>query len=230
VKLVIFDLDQTLVDVFQTHDRAVALAFEEFFGKKDTSLEQLDYAGRSLLESFGELARLHAVPAADFEPRRFELLSRYEDNFVAGYPADPTPYILPGVTALLAALEARGDYLALYTGDSARVAQAMLTASKLDGYFRRFFYGTEFSTRLDMVRRVIETAEADTGGKFNGPDVVIVGDSVRDVACARAAGALGIAVATGLHTPAQLEAAGTDHLLADLADTQGVMNLIHGTV
>ena len=46
MKLVIFDLDQTLVDVFQTHDRAVALAFEEFFGKSGVSLEQIDYAGR----------------------------------------------------------------------------------------------------------------------------------------------------------------------------------------
>jgi len=228
MKLVIFDLDQTLVDVFQTHDQAVRLAFEEFFGKSGVSLEQLDYAGRSLLESFTELARLHDVPSADFEPRKAELLSRYEDNFVAGYPADPTPFLLPGVVALLAALEARGDYLALYTGDSARVAQAMLTASHLDAYFRRFFYGTEFPTRLDMVRSVIGSAEADTDREFKGRDVVIVGDSVRDVACARAAGALGIAVATGLHTPAQLEAAGTDHLLPDLSDTQGVLNLIHG--
>ncbi len=227
MKLVIFDLDQTLVDVFQTHDRAVALAFEEFFGKNGVSLEQLDYAGRSLMESFTELARLHQVPAADFEPRRAELLCRYEDNFAAGYPADPGPFILPGVTALLAAIAARGDYLALYTGDSARVAQTMLTASDLNRYFRRFFYGTEFPSRLAMVRRVIEFAEADTGREFEGRDVVIIGDSVRDVACARAAGALGIAVATGLHTPAQLEAAGADHRLADLSDTEDVLRLIH---
>lgn len=228
MKLVIFDLDQTLVDVFQTHDRSVALAFEEFFGKSGVSLEQLDYAGRSLLESFGELARLHGVPAAEFEPRRRELLSRYEDNFVAGYPADPAPFILPGVTALLAALAACGDYLALYTGDSARVAQAMLTASSLDVYFRRFFYGTEFPSRLAMVLKVIQSAEADAGQGFKGADVVIVGDSVRDVTCAREAGVIGIAVTTGLHTPAQLAAAGPDHLLADLADTEGVLKLIHG--
>jgi len=226
MKLVIFDLDQTLVDVFETHDRAVALVFEEFFGASGVSLKQLDFAGRSLLESFGELACLRGVPPADFEPRRAELLGRYEDNFERGYPADPSPYILPGVTALLAALEARGDYLALYTGDSARVAQKMLTASNLDAYFRRFFYGTEFPSRLAMVQSVIQNAEADTGRKFQGRDVVIIGDSTRDVTCARDAGALGIAVATGLHTPAQLEAAGADHLLPDLAATEDVLRLI----
>ncbi len=228
--LVVFDLDQTLVDCFEVHDGAVARAFKEFFGADGVSLKQLDFAGRSLLESFTELARIHGVPDADFTPRRQDLLRRYGDNFVAGYPPDPTPYLLPGVVPLLQALHGEGDYLVLYTGDSRRVAEQMLTAANLEGYFRQSFFGTEYPSRAAMVRHLIRAASKDAGRDFSGSEVVIIGDSARDVACARECGTYCIAVATGLHTATQLEQAGPDHLLTDLSDTAHVLGLIRAMV
>jgi len=69
-------------------------------------------------------------------------------------------------------------------------------------------------------------AEALVGRPFAGADVVVIGDTPRDIDCARAFGARAIAVATGWHTLADLEAHGPDRLFSDLGDVDRVVAAI----
>ncbi len=55
---------------------------------------------------------------------------------------------------------------------------------------------------------------------------MVIGDTPRDVACAKPYGAMSIAVATGFHTEKELRAAGADVVLSDLTDTKGFLNLV----
>ncbi|MBI2860215.1 MAG: HAD family hydrolase [Chloroflexi bacterium] len=225
MKLVIFDLDQTLVDFIQVHDEAVRRLFRQRFGV-DARLTEIDFAGRSLAENFLELARRKGIPAGVVREKERELLEAYDRLFEESIPADPSGHILPGVTALLEALSHTGNVVALYTGDSPGIVARVLQATGLGRYFHFCLYGTEVKARADMVKLAKARAETMTGRKFDGKDTVIIGDSVRDIECGQQFDALTIAVSTGFHLTDELLQRGPDYLFADLSDYRRVLAAI----
>jgi beta-phosphoglucomutase-like phosphatase (HAD superfamily) len=80
MKLVIFDLDQTLVDFISVHDEVTRKLFKRFFDV-DARLIEIDFAGKSLSESFYELAKLKNVPEDVFRKKSHQLLESYETAF-----------------------------------------------------------------------------------------------------------------------------------------------------
>lgn len=225
IKLVIFDLDQTLVDFISVHNEVTHHLFREFF-KVETRLTDIDFAGKSLNDIFTELARLKNVPEETFRNNRAKLLESYGDTFSRRLPSDAKKYILPGVRELLEKLVPRSHLVFLYTGGSRRIVDTVLKATNLEKYFRFCFYGTEAATRVDMVRQAIEKSREIAGREFRGRDIVIVGDSIRDVECGKPFGALTIAVATGFHSPEKLKAAGADIIFPSLENSDEVLKAI----
>ncbi|MBI4285435.1 MAG: HAD family hydrolase [Chloroflexi bacterium] len=225
MKLVIFDLDQTLVDFIAVHDEATSRLFQKFFGIK-ARLTELDFAGKSLPQIFAELARLKRISEADFKRHEEELPRSYDRIFLELMPADGTGNILPGVKEILEALGQTDYIVALYTGDSPAVVAGVFAATGLGRYFKLCFYGTEASSRAEMVRMAMEKAGQLAGRQFRNKDVVIIGDSVRDVEVARQFNALSIAVATGFHTSEELARRRADFLFRSLADYQAVLKAI----
>ncbi|NLH07959.1 MAG: HAD hydrolase-like protein, partial [Chloroflexi bacterium] len=87
-------------------------------------------------------------------------------------------------------------------------------------------FGDAAENRADLVPIAMAQAEALTGVRFEPKQVVIIGDSVRDVQTAQLAGARSIAVATGEHSREMLEAAGADYVFNDLSNTKKVLRAI----
>jgi phosphoglycolate phosphatase len=227
MKLIIFDLDQTLVDFISVHDEALRKLFRKFFGV-DARFTEIDFAGKSFNESFHELARLKNIPEDVFQKKSHQLLESYETTFGASFPRDAAKYILPGAKELLRELAKTEHLVVLYTGDSPGVVARVLNATGLGKYFKFCFYGTEVKVRADMVRLAIEKAQKLTGQKFKGKHVVIIGDSSRDIECGKRFDALTIAVATGFHSQKELSKAGPDYLFKDLGDYRKVLEAIVG--
>ncbi|MBI2850933.1 MAG: HAD family hydrolase [Chloroflexi bacterium] len=227
MKLVIFDLDQTLVDFIEIHNRVVQRLFKEFFGV-DAKLTEIDFAGRSLDDNFRELARLKNVPEDTFKKDSRRVLESYDAAFGKSLPADGAKHILPGARELLSELSKTDHIIALYTGDSPAIVDAVFRVTGLGKYFKFCQYGTEVATRADMVRLALEKAGKLAGREFKNKDIVIIGDSLRDIECGKLFSALIIAVATGFHSQAQLSAAGPDYLFADLKDYRKVIRAIEG--
>ncbi|MBI2858135.1 MAG: HAD family hydrolase [Chloroflexi bacterium] len=225
MKLIVFDLDQTLVDVIEFHDRAVATLFKRRYGV-DARLVEIDFAGKSLVQNFVELGRLKGIPEEALKKDSSSLLNEYDANFVQLIPPDGSVFILPGVTKLLKEMSTRGHLCALYTGDSRAVAEAIFKATGLAEYFKVAVYGTESKSRVEMLRSAIYKAEQLSGRRFLGKDVVVVGDSVRDIETGKEVGALTIAVATGFHTTDMLRSKSPDHLFGNLNDTNAVLQAI----
>jgi phosphoglycolate phosphatase-like HAD superfamily hydrolase len=225
MKLVIFDLDQTLVDLISVHDAAIQELFKSYFGV-DASLREIDFAGRSLTENMAELARLKGIVHSEFTEKSKFLIERYEKIFQAKIPPTASNYILPGVKSLLDELSKTSNFVVLYTGDSPGVTQRILEATGLDKYFKFSVYGTEAKSRADMARLAIKKAEQLTGARFKGKDVVIVGDSVHDVECGKQLNALTIAVATGFHSDEELLSKKPDYLFENLENYWKVLNVI----
>jgi phosphoglycolate phosphatase len=225
MKLIIFDLDQTLVDFISVHDITTEVLFHRLFNV-DARLTGVDFAGRSLGDNFAVLARHQGIPGRIFKEKLPELLREYDRLFRQNIPADGDKYVLPGVRELLNALTEAGHLLMLYTGDSPEVARASLQSADLSRYFKTAFFGTEVSTRADMIKLAIQKAEQLTGKRFKGKEIIIIGDSVRDIECGKEFGALIIAVNTGFHSAARLEAAGPDYLFRNLTDYRRVLDAV----
>jgi phosphoglycolate phosphatase len=225
MKLVIFDLDQTLVDLLLLHDEAAEKTFQDFFNVK-ARLTEIDFAGRSLMENFVELAKLKNIPEDKVNERSQELLESYEKFFVQNFPQNPSRHILPGVKELLKHLSETKYFVVLYTGDSPNIANKVLAATTLSQYFRFSVCGTEARTRADMVKLAINKADKLSGRRFKGKDIVIIGDSPRDIECGQQFQALTIAVATGLHSEEELSKHKPDYVFVSLEDHSKVLEAI----
>jgi phosphoglycolate phosphatase len=225
MKLIIFDLDQTLVDFLSVHDELTRRVFKKFF-KVDARLTEIDFAGKSLTENFGELARLKDIPEDIFQKKSNQLLESYEITFGESLPNDATKYVLPGAKKLLSELSKTNHIVALYTGDSSKIVNQVFRATGLGRYFRFCFYGTEVESRSDMVKLAINKAEKSTGREFRDKNIVIIGDSVRDIECGKLFNALTIAVATGFHSEEELLKTEPDYLFDNLKDYRKVLKAI----
>ena len=228
MKLIIFDLDQTLVDFIEVHDKVTQTLFHQFF-KVAAKLTEVDFSGKSLGDNFRELARLNKIPEEAFRKRIDELQESYETTFDQSLSADAEKYVLPGARNLLEELSQRDHIIVLYTGDSPAIVNSVFRVTGLGKYFKFCLYGTEVKTRADMVKLALEKAKKLTGRYFKNKEIIIIGDSIRDVECGRAFNALTIAVTTGYHSRAQLLKAGPDYLFADLTDCKKVLAAIENS-
>jgi phosphoglycolate phosphatase-like HAD superfamily hydrolase len=114
----------------------------------------------------------------------------------------------------------------LLTGNIEAGARIKLEPTGLLPRFRVGAYGSDHADRTCLPAVAAGRAAALVGRAFLGPDLVIIGDTPRDVGCGRAFGARCLAVATGRHAVAELTACAPDHVFANLAETDRVMGAI----
>ena len=228
MKLVIFDLDQTLVDFIPTHDEVTRNLFRRYFGV-DARLTETDFAGRSLTENFSQLARLKNIPEDKVKENMQRLLDEYNRSFIDSFPTNPSAHILPGAEKLLKLLSETENLIVLYTGDSPEIVNKVLISTGLSKYFAFSVYGTEVKTRVDMAKLAIEKAERLTGNTYRDKNVVIIGDSIRDIQCGKEVNGLTIAVSTGFHSKAELLKENPDYLFESLSDYMGILTAIAGS-
>ena len=226
MKLIIFDMDQTLIELIEVHDEAARQLFQKFFSV-DARLTNIDYAGKSLFESFRQLAKLNHISEDKFLSVKDRLLQGYEDAFVRNIPTNSREYVLPGVEQLLAELAKTEDIIMLYTGDSKAIVEAVFNATGLGKYFTGCFYGTDVDKRADMVTLALKRAKELTGKDFKGKDIVIIGDSLRDIEVSEQFSARMISVATGVYSEDELRKSGADYIFKDLSDYKQVINAIN---
>lgn len=134
---------------------------------------------------------------------------------------------MPGIRELLDALAARGDVmLALLTGNFEEGARIKLGYFDLWRYFRCGAFGDDASDRNLLVPFAVRRAQACGLPAIPLSDVLVVGDTPADVACAHAGGARAVAVATGSSSVEQLRATGAEAVFTDLSDTAAFLRLV----
>jgi phosphoglycolate phosphatase-like HAD superfamily hydrolase len=212
--LLIFDVDGTLLKNKYAVRDVFLQAFYEVTGS-DAVRRKPEFAGmtdrgifRAMLEDAGV--------EGDYESLYGKWEERFSELLDESYPTHPDPRTLPGVEALLEELEARGDvFLALGTGNTRRSCATKLRRFGLDRFFPVGGYGGDHEQRHDVVRAAMAEAE-EHYGSFD--EVWVIGDTERDIAAARAAGARVLAVATGLSSIAELREARPEALVPDLVN------------
>ncbi|MFE3202033.1 HAD family hydrolase [Embleya sp. NPDC055664] len=227
-RLVLWDIDHTLIDGGKVSRRAYAAAFRQVAGR---ALEQpWQFDGRTEMAAASEVLRLHGLSPED------GLLAAFLDLIVAELRQREAELaaegrVLAGALEALTALGTMPDVRqSVLTGNLYALAVLKMNVFGLADHvdFRVGAYGEDAYERIDLPARAFARTEEHLGRRHVGADTVIVGDTLRDVATARAAGARSVAVATGLTSAAALTAAGADVVLTDLADTEEVLSALLG--
>lgn len=210
--VVLFDLDMTLMVSDGAGRAAMSRAFEIETGRPEM-LEEIAFHGRTDRWIAAEAARLTGLaPERLFERSRVDYPRLLREEL-----ARRSPYVLPGVTALLDALRGREETVwGLATGNLRETSFLKLASVGLDSYFDRGGgFGDDHEERAAMVRDAMAVL-----GWRPGDGLAVVGDTEHDVAAAHAVGAVAVGVATGTRSEADLARAGADVVLPDLGDLE----------
>lgn len=195
-------------------------------------IEGYRFDGKTDPQIVRELMELAGHPEFDSEERITAVCARYVDLLTAELAkSTQETRIYPGIKDLLAALEPyEADHRALVgllTGNVQNGAALKLRSAGLDpARFAVGAFGSDSHHRPNLPAIAARRAEQRTGRRFAGTDIVIVGDTPDDVACARPIGAHTVGVGTGFYSAAALTAAGATHAFDTLDDTQVVIDAL----
>lgn len=219
IRLLLFDIDGTLLLSGGAGTRALNPTFEELFGVPD-AFAGIPVAGRTDILILNDALERAGIEA-DFETRA-RFLERYCERFEREIlRPGPRKGLMPGVRRLLEHLESRSDVTcALVTGNVARAARIKLEHFGIRRYFVCGAYGDDAPRRDDLVPIAVHRARSAGVDVATPAQAVVVGDTPLDVQCAAVAGARSVCVATGSFDAETLRRAGADAVLPDLTEPE----------
>lgn len=200
-------------------------AFEDVFDLPH-AFDGIQMAGRTdrwILEDAASRAGVH-LSAESIERFRRSYLVHLTDALASPHPAKR---VLPGVARLLDEVEDHQHvFAALLTGNSEDGARVKLEYFDLWKRFACGAFGDEVIDRNHLFDVALERARVQGCTVSSPSQVVVIGDTVFDVACAQVAGARSIAVATGPSDVPSLRQSGADLVVETLDDTKRLLEFL----
>ena len=227
MKLVLFDIDGTVLLSDGAGKRAVLRAMKEVYGT--TGPEGHRFDGKTDPQIVRELQRLEGHADDHIDAHLPRAIGRYVELLAEELDRDGhRAYTLPGVCELLDAIETREDaMLGLLTGNVMEGARAKLSAVGIDpDRFVVGAYGSDNETRANLPAIARQRVIDAHGHEFSGHDIVIIGDTPFDIQCGQSLGVRAIGVATGHYSVEDLMACGAYAAFEDFSDTAAVMEAI----
>lgn len=202
VRLVLFDIDGTLILSGGAGEKAFARVCTEEFGIPDGTA-RLNFAGRtdtSIIREFFTQFRIEPAP---------ENFRRFLDRYVFHLDhllGELRGTVLPGVHAALRNLEALPEppTLGLLTGNIRLGAQIKLSHYHLWDCFSTGAFADDHEDRNQIAAIAHQRGNQLLGRQLPGSEILVIGDTPRDVECANAIGARSLAVATGKYSREEL--------------------------
>ncbi len=254
-RLVLFDIDCTLIDAHGAGGRAILRAVKDVYGVEG-ELGDYSFHGRTdpgiiadLAELWGggepgevggryegetqprvvhDLAERLGAPAAVVDRLVDQCIARYVE-LLRDEIARASVETLPGIEELVTALAAdRRALVGLLTGNVVEGARLKLEPTGLYPLFKVGAYGSDSALRADLPAIAVTRAEALDGRRYAGKDIVVIGDTPADVECGASLGVTAVAVATGRHTVDELAGHAPDHVFADFSDWRSAYDAIMG--
>ncbi len=212
--ILLFDVDGTLLSAGGAGRRALERAFAAQCGTA-APLHDVRFNGmtdpgivRAGLERLGRPVSPALVTA---------ILDDYVDLLDEELARTPAFEVHAGVPAVLEALATRRDVaVGLGTGNVRAGARRKLARAALDGHFAFGGFGCDHEDRAELLRIAVARGTDRLDRPAGGCRTVVIGDTPRDVAAARAIGAESLGVGTGGSAPAALRAAGATWAVGDL--------------
>lgn len=227
-RIVLFDVDQTLLHTGGAGSYAMTLTLAEMFGLQD-ALAGISIAGRSDIAIMRDVLERHVLLNGDFAATLSRFKTVYLQHLTRAL-SEFRGYVLAGVPELLQELTAvPGVYLGLATGNFRRAALLKLDHYRVTIPLLGGGFGEDGAERERIVAAAIARVCARTGVHRDRAVVYVVGDTPGDVRAARANGAVAVAVATGQFDVESLRAAGAEIVLPDLTHAVGCKGIFENS-
>ncbi len=227
-RLVLFDIDGTLISSASAGRHAIRRAFADEF-EQLAFFDQVRFDGKTDPQIVTELYR--AAGAA--ERANAQGVAALLERYIAHLPAALLERAgqvraLPGIMDLLEELHGRSDMVVgLLTGNIIPGARLKLAAAGIAfDRFRLGAFGSDSAHRPDLPPIASARAARWFGRRPHGDEVIIIGDTPADVTCGDSIRARAIGVATGSYSAEELRAAGAAAAFTSLADTAAVLEAI----
>jgi phosphoglycolate phosphatase-like HAD superfamily hydrolase len=223
VRLFLFDIDGTLVTARGAGRTALQQALSATYGTAG-DIERYDFRGKTDPRIVLDLMRGAGVADEVIEARMAACFDAYVAELDRHIGDGARVTVLPGIADIVRALSARDDALVgLLTGNIEAGARVKLRPTGLSPLFRVGAYGSDSMDRRRLPAVACARARAVVGREFPFDRVTIIGDTPLDVDCARACGAVAVAVATGYHPHGELAACAPDLLFSDFSDVASAL-------
>ena len=216
VRLVLFDIDGTLIRTGGAGVKAFAKTFASEFNAAD-GFERLKFAGRTDFSLVREFFTFHQIaPTPGNFKRFFERYVFWLDHILR----DSKTEVCPGVWELVRELQAlpQAPLLGLLTGNIRLGAEIKLRHFNLWDVFQTGGFADDHEERDRIAAVARQRGSRVLGENLRGDQVVVIGDTPHDIRCARAIGAKALAVATGGAKLGELELHQPDWAMPDLRE------------
>ena len=219
-RLLLFDIDGTLIDSAGAGVTALHRVFEKQFGRRG-DFTGIEIAGRTDSGIVHQILRKVEIEPDEEKTNAF--LDEYVEQLANELPRCPGR-ILPGINELLQRLHHNPEIVvALLTGNVERGAQLKLTHYGLWKFFEFGAFADDHHDRNQLGAFARQRAREKHGLEFEAAAIDVIGDTPHDIACGKAIGARTIAVATGRFSLGELSAHAPDVLLRNFADVDAVI-------
>lgn len=248
MRLILFDIDGTLIDSGEAGTRSLNLAFEEVLAVKH-AFGGISMAGKTDIQIIREA--LDKFGFKTEEKTVGQILKAYTAHLLVEMNND-RKHIKPGINDILERLSGkRNCVIGLLTGNIEDGAKIKLDAFGLTGYFNLSndlqdfsshegsdaeppplslmpfgAFGSDNEDRNKLLPIAVSRFKAFSGRTVAYEDCVVIGDTPFDVQCAKPYGATVVAVATGPYPAEHLRMTEADMVLGSLSDSEAFMGLI----
>ncbi|MFA6583152.1 MAG: HAD family hydrolase [Elusimicrobiaceae bacterium] len=221
-KVILFDVDGTLVKAGGSGRRALNRALEKLYGKREICSQDFlagstdkDNFKRSFIEAAGKTPTAKDIKL--IEKTYLELLPSEVDAAVR----EKRYLTIKGVENFLSRLSRRKDiFLGLGTGNIEEGARLKLAPSGLWDYFRFGGFGCDGYERVAVLETAVKRAGKICGGTIKPSQVYIVGDTEKDVYAGKQAGYHTAAVTAGYGSPGGVMRSAPELLSEDFSDVE----------
>jgi phosphoglycolate phosphatase len=224
IRLVLFDIDGTLIKTGGAGEKAFAEVCKREFNVPDAT-RHLHFAGRtdpSIVRDFFQ--QFGIAPTPETFARFFSAYVIWLEKILGTLDGS----VLPGVRELVAAFQgmAHCPVIGLLTGNIKQGAQLKLSHYRLWDLFAMGGFGDDHEDRNQIAAIARDRGSKIIGAQLKGEEILVIGDTPRDVECGRAIGAKVLAVATGIFSVDQLRECAPDWVVPSLAAVSQTVALV----
>ena len=223
-KLVLFDVDYTLIMGSKAHKIAIVEGIKEIFNI-NVQIDRLSLPGMTDQQIITDLLEISGVEKNIIKKNMNKCLKSIIKSYNI-HKSQDTIELMEGVKPLLDMLSKYDTIiLGLVTGNIEPIAYGKLSSVGIDNYFKVGGFGSDHIERYKLVEIAIERAK-----KMYKVDILssfVIGDTPKDVTAAKKAGAYSIAVSSGSYNKNELKKTGADLVLKSLLEKEKLINFIN---